>query len=154
MSIIFVLLATNGRSDPCSVIENNTTQNAIWKMSCSIVTPPTIAIIANTIDAAPLRPAHDTTRYCEIFVLNGASTVATANGLATNVINSAINIDGNKTVNIFDGNDRKNWRGKSMAEIEFPDGYLVIMIKRGDDVVIPVGSTIIEKNDELVLVSK
>ena len=51
-------------------------------------------------------------------------------------------------------NDRKNWRGKSMAEIEFPDGYLVIMIKRGDDVVIPVGSTIIEKNDELVLVSK
>ena len=32
-----------------------------------------------------------------------------------------------------------------MAEIEFPDGYLVIMIKRGDDVVIPVGSTIIEK---------
>ena len=29
-----------------------------------------------------------------------------------------------------------------------------IMIKRGDDVVIPVGSTIIEKNDELVLVSK
>ena len=51
MSIIFVLLATNGRSDPCSVIENNTTQNAIWKTSCSIVTPPTIAIIANTIDA-------------------------------------------------------------------------------------------------------
>ena len=41
-----------------------------------------------------------------------------------------------------------------MAEIEFPDGYLVIMTKRGDDVVIPVGSTIIEKNDELVLVSK
>ena len=41
-----------------------------------------------------------------------------------------------------------------MSEIEFPDGYLVIMIKRGDDVVIPVGSTIIEKNDELVLVSK
>ena len=37
-----------------------------------------------------------------------------------------------------------------MAEIEFPEGYLVIMIKRGDDVVIPVGSTIIEKNDELV----
>ena len=75
-------------------------------MSCSIVTPPTIAIIANTIDAAPLRPAHDTTRYCEIFVLNGASTVATANGLAMNVINSAINIDGYKTVNIFDGNDK------------------------------------------------
>ena len=52
------------------------------------------------------------------------------------------------------GERQKNWRGKSMAEIEFPDGYLVIMIKRGDDVVIPVGSTIIEKNDELVLVSK
>ncbi len=38
-----------------------------------------------------------------------------------------------------------------MAEIEFPDGYLVIMIKRGDDVVIPVGSTIIEKKKMMSL---
>ena len=41
-----------------------------------------------------------------------------------------------------------------MAEFEFPVVYLVFMINRGDDVFIPVGSTIIEKNDELVLVSK
>jgi potassium/hydrogen antiporter len=63
-------------------------------------------------------------------------------------------INGDVRFREISANDRKNWRGKSMAEIEFPDGYLVIMIKRGDDVVIPVGSTIIEKNDELVLVSK
>lgn len=51
-------------------------------------------------------------------------------------------------------NDRKQWRGKSVAEIDFPEGYLVIMVKRGNDVVIPTGSTIVDKNDELVLVSK
>lgn len=51
-------------------------------------------------------------------------------------------------------NDKKQWRGKSMAEINFPEGYLVIMIKRGDEVVIPVGSTVIEKDDELVMISK
>ncbi|MCH5209827.1 MAG: potassium/proton antiporter [Oscillospiraceae bacterium] len=50
--------------------------------------------------------------------------------------------------------DRKHWCGKTMAEINFPSGYLVIMIKRGDDVVIPVGSTVIEKEDKLVMIAK
>lgn len=49
-------------------------------------------------------------------------------------------------------NDRKQWIGKSLAEIEFPEGDLVIMIKRGDEVIIPVGSTVVKQDDELVMI--
>lgn len=50
--------------------------------------------------------------------------------------------------------EHKNWHGKTMAQIDFPAGYLVLMIKRGNEVVIPVGSTQLQKNDELVMISK
>ncbi len=49
-------------------------------------------------------------------------------------------------------NDRKQWIGKCLAEIDLNDGDLVIMIKRGNDVVIPTGTTVIENNDELVMI--
>ena len=50
--------------------------------------------------------------------------------------------------------NRKQWRGKKLADIKFPGNDLVIMIKRGNDVIIPEGSTVVEKNDELVMISK
>lgn len=49
---------------------------------------------------------------------------------------------------------RKSWRGKSLAEIDLANGDLVIMIKRGGEVIIPEGGTVIEKHDELVMISK
>ena len=50
--------------------------------------------------------------------------------------------------------NKKHWRGKCLKDINFPRNDLVIMIKRGNDVIIPEGSTVIEKNDELVMISK
>lgn len=91
-------------------------------------------------------------RNDETIIPNGETVIYEGDTIILGAPSHGIN--GDVRFREISANDRKNWRGKSMAEIEFPDGYLVIMIKRGDDVVIPVGSTIIEKNDELVLVSK
>ena len=91
-------------------------------------------------------------RNDETIIPNGETVIYEGDTIILGAPSHGIN--GDVRFREISANNRKNWRGKSMAEIEFPDGYLVIMIKRGDDVVIPVGSTIIEKNDELVLVSK
>ena len=91
-------------------------------------------------------------RNDETIIPNGETVIYEGDTIILGAPSHGIN--GDVRFREISANDRKNWRGKSMAEIEFPEGYLVIMIKRGDDVVIPVGSTIIEKNDELVLVSK
>lgn len=47
--------------------------------------------------------------------------------------------------------DRQEWVGKSIMEAGIPEEILVIMIRRGDEVIVPKGSTVIEKGDVLVL---
>ncbi len=63
-------------------------------------------MIANTIDAAPRRPAQEITRYCPIGGFDGASSKPTAAGRATNVKNNAIAIAGSTIDGICEGNAR------------------------------------------------
>ena len=51
-------------------------------------------------------------------------------------------------VNIFD--DSK-WVNKTIMDSDIPEDILIVMIKRGDEVIVPKGSTIINKGDILVL---
>ena len=69
-------------------------------------------MIANTIDAAPRRPAQEITRYCPIGGFDGASSKPTAAGRATNVKNNAIAIDGSTIDGICEGNARSPSREK------------------------------------------
>ena len=50
------------------------------------------AIIANTIDATPLNPAHDTRRHWFMLDLNGRSNTKIATGRAMNVRNINISV--------------------------------------------------------------
>ena len=43
--------------------------------------------------------------------------------------------------------------GKSIMEANIPEEILIVMIKRGDDVVMPKGSTVLEAGDTLVITS-
>lgn len=47
--------------------------------------------------------------------------------------------------------EKNPWNEKKIASIDIPTGKLIIMIKRGDRVVIPNGDTIIKNQDILVL---
>ena len=60
-------------------------------------------MIANTIDAAPRRPAQEITRYCPIGGFDGASSKPTAAGRATNVKNNALasQIGGNGYLSVY-----------------------------------------------------
>ena len=90
-------------------------------------------------------------RNDETIIPNGETVIYEGDTIILGAPSHGIN--GDVRFREISANDRKNWRGKSMAEIEFLR-LSCDYDKRGDDVVIPVGSTIIEKNDELVLVSK
>lgn len=50
--------------------------------------------------------------------------------------------------------DRGSWPGKSLSEIKFFDDTIVVLIKRGDTVVIPDGNTMVDKDDILVVTYK
>ncbi len=43
------------------------------------------------------------------------------------------------------------WAGLSIMEADIPEDILVVMIKRGKNVIIPKGSTILKCNDIIVL---
>ena len=44
-----------------------------------------------------------------------------------------------------------NWRNCSIAELNLPENILIALIKRGDENIIPQGSTIILENDQVVI---
>lgn len=47
-----------------------------------------------------------------------------------------------------EGND---WIGKRLSEISLEAGRLVVMVRRGEDVVIPNGGTVLKEGDILVI---
>lgn len=63
--------------------------------SCSSRKEGTLKMMANTMDAAPRRLDHDTSRHCRREEPKGRRIKNTATGLARNVRKSAINNDGN-----------------------------------------------------------
>lgn len=50
--------------------------------------------------------------------------------------------------------DREHWPGKTLSEIKFYDDTIVVLIKRGDSVVIPDGNTLVDQDDILVVTHK
>lgn len=44
-----------------------------------------------------------------------------------------------------------HWAGKKVSEITMPTGSLAVMIKRGEDTIIPRGETVVEPNDNVIL---
>lgn len=46
------------------------------------------------------------------------------------------------------------WEGHAIKEYPAPDGSLVVMIKRGDDSIIPDGNTVLQKGDVLVILDQ
>lgn len=55
----------------------------------------------------------------------------------------------NLTEIVLDNSNR--WVGQNMSSIDLDPGKLVIMIQRGDGIVIPNGSTVLESGDKLVI---
>lgn len=43
------------------------------------------------------------------------------------------------------------WEGKSLSEITFPTGSLAVMVRRGDETIIPRGDTVIQAHDSVIL---
>ena len=86
---------THGINEPCREIEMSTRQKTMLKMSFSKRGLSVIAIMANTIDAAPLKPTKDMRDCClKEYFLNGVRMPATARGLATNNMKKNIAIAG------------------------------------------------------------
>ena len=71
-----------------------------------------MAMMANTMDAAPRRPAQETSNFCRVLHRNGERMENTAAGLATKVRNNAIRIAGNKMAGILEGKDNRPSRKK------------------------------------------
>ena len=82
-------------------------------MSCSNTVPLLLAIIANTMDAAPRSPAHETNICCRHLLRKGVNSKHTTAGLATNVKNNAIISDGKTTAGSADGNANSPTRKKT-----------------------------------------
>lgn len=47
--------------------------------------------------------------------------------------------------------ENHNWQNKKLSEISLPTGSLALMIKRGDETIIPSGDTVILANDSVIL---
>lgn len=47
--------------------------------------------------------------------------------------------------------ENHNWQNKKLSEISLPTGSLALMIKRGDETIIPRGDTVILANDSVIL---
>lgn len=66
-----------------------------------------VAIIANTMEAAPRRPDQETRSCWESLLLKGVSTVETATGRAINVSHTAISNAGTMTCGMRDGKESR-----------------------------------------------
>ena len=71
-----------------------------------------VAISANTMDAAPLRPTNDTSNCCLNRALNGVIMPKTVRGLDIKVMKMAIRMAGTATCGSCDGVDRRPSRKK------------------------------------------
>ena len=83
----------------------------MWKVSRSSLVA-VYAMMENTMDAAPLKPDHETSSSCFILLRNGVSTSATERGLATKVSHINIKSAGTMTCGSFDGKESRPSRKK------------------------------------------
>lgn len=44
-----------------------------------------------------------------------------------------------------------SWAGRAIRDVSFPSGFLVMLVRRGDESIVPHGSTVLRPNDRLVI---
>ncbi len=49
---------------------------------------------------------------------------------------------------------RGSWIGRQIRELELPDGCLVALVQRGDETIVPRGSTLLDHGDTLLLIGE
>jgi len=49
---------------------------------------------------------------------------------------------------------RESWIGRQIRELELPDGCLVALVQRGDETIVPRGSTVLDHGDALILIGE
>lgn len=69
------------------------------------------------------------------------------------VVLSALSPEGNLGVYLseIEVDKESKWAGKPLSKIKLGEGRLVLVLKRGEQVMIPNGSTIVEEKDVLVV---
>lgn len=71
------------------------------------------------------------------------------------LVMSALSIDDHTmgTLTELEVEDGSQWVGKRLADIQIEDGNIIVLIKRGSEILIPNGNTVIKKRDLLVFSS-
>ncbi len=49
---------------------------------------------------------------------------------------------------------RETWIGRQIRDLELPDGCLVALVQRGDETIVPRGSTVLDHGDALILIGE
>lgn len=76
--------------------EKRATMNTIWNRSVSKMVPLAITVVANTMEAAPRKPAQDTSRHRDKLLFKGLRIRNTAIGRASIVKKNTIARDGSR----------------------------------------------------------
>lgn len=117
-------------------IQLNIDKNHPWykEMIMDINLPPGILIVSVVRNKRPIAPnGHTVIEDGDILIL---SALAVSSDIITELTELKAN---NKQI------------GKKIYELDFDTGKLVILIKRNNEIIIPDGNTVIEKDDQLVI---
>lgn len=88
-------------------------------------------------------------REGDTLIPRGNTTILAGDTLILSVPSYRGENDGNlKEILVESGH---NWCNSSIAELNLPENILIALIKRGDENIIPQGSTVIHANDRVVI---
>lgn len=88
-------------------------------------------------------------REQESLIPNGDTTVLAGDRIVLSALSPEENLGIGLSEMLVERDSK--WAGKSLANIKLGEGKLVIMIRRENQVLIPNGDTVLEKNDKLVV---
>ena len=135
-----VLKTFNDYSDENEIqfISLNVTEEHPWLNKCV----KEISLVPDTLLVMILRSGESIIPNGDTEILLGDIIVLSAAGYNdnTNIRLSELQID-----------ESNKWCGKQLSEIDLSDKGLALMIRRGDQVIIPNGDTVIEPLDTIVL---
>ena len=104
------------------------------EMIMDVHIPPGILIVSLVRDKRPIAPnGHTIIEDGDILIL------------------SALAVSSDITTELTELKASSKQIGKKIYELDFEKGKLVILIKRGNEIIIPDGNTIIEKDDQIVI---
>lgn len=101
-----------------------------------IILPPNTLVVLLIRQNLQITPNGDTTLFADDILILSATSIEGVNGISL--------------TEMYLHKDSE-WIGKSVSEIVMEPNKLIIMIQRRDDVIIPCGRTLLEKDDLLVI---